>query len=274
MTIGRWSIALKLVVDIEARIPTTLAEGTRKKVIDDSQDLASKDNHCCVSHPLWRVIFLPGFNPKSHTTMSAFPPQRSIPSIQVPQDIALKYLTLYLTDAQTTPYLLPNARLEPSGPTAGSSSSSITIHNLKRIEAGLRGETLAPTLDLDGGYGRAVKVAKGMDDGVDVGVGAGEADTMHVEGWQDLDEYQREQESEEGDVGDTQTGVAQEGDEVDAQVVPTTPVRSKQRDVGTPRSKTPKEKEARKAEKKARHKEELRKKNKEKGNGNDFVSIG
>ena len=35
---------------------------------------------------------------------------------------------------------------------------------------------------------------------------------MDIDGWQDLDEYQREQSIAEGEVGPRQVGVAQEGD--------------------------------------------------------------
>lgn len=138
--------------------------------------------------------------------MSAFHPHRSVPSVPISQDIALKYVQMFLTATKSSPYLLPNARLEPSGPTAGSSASSVTIHNLQRVEAGLRGEWLAPSLDLQENAGEQVPVATGMED-------VGEGDHMQVDGWQDLDEYQREQSIEEGEVGPRQTGLAQEGDE-------------------------------------------------------------
>lgn len=145
--------------------------------------------------------------------MSAFPPHRSIPSIPVSQAIALQHLQSYLEATLNSPYLLPNARLEPSGPTATSASSSITIHNLKRVESGLRGEWLAPVLDLhsknySNGTTTEVPVAMGLDDGVDQDGG----DKMGVEGWQDADEYAREQTVEEGDIAPTSTVVAQEGD--------------------------------------------------------------
>ncbi|TVY39864.1 hypothetical protein LOCC1_G004312 [Lachnellula occidentalis] len=125
--------------------------------------------------------------------MSAFPPHKSIPSIPVSQEIALKYLSSYLTSTSTKAHLLPNARLEASGPTAGS-SSSVTLHNLQRVEAGLKGEWLAPTLQLNEGDGEGIDVeiaGQGMDDGTAVA----------EEGWQDLEEYQREQSIEVGDVG-------------------------------------------------------------------------
>lgn len=139
--------------------------------------------------------------------MSAFPPHRAIPSVPISPDIALKFLSSYLEATKTSPHLLPNARLESSGPTAGSSASSVTIHNLKRVEAGLRGEWLAPTLDLEEGK---VTVAEGMDDGTNKGQDVNEE--AEGEGWMDLDEYQREQSIEGGEIGERLPGVAELGD--------------------------------------------------------------
>lgn len=138
--------------------------------------------------------------------MSAFPPHKTLTSLPVSQEIALKFLTSYLDATKTTPHLLPNARLEPNGVTAVS-SSSVIIHNLERVQAGLRGEWLAPVLDLEEQkdvIGTGVQVAEGLE--------GGKGDKMEVDGWQDLDEYQREQSVEEGEVGPRQAGVAQEGD--------------------------------------------------------------
>ncbi|KAG4425940.1 hypothetical protein IFR04_000884 [Cadophora malorum] len=173
--------------------------------------------------------------------MSAFPPQRSVASIPVSQDIALKYLSAYLEAAKTSPHLLPNARLEPSGPTAGPSSSNITIHNLQRVEAGLRGEWLAPTLDLEEGN---VPITAGMDDGTNK-----EQENAEAEGWMDLDQYQREQSIEGGEIGDRLPGAVQDA-ELDSDL-----------DMEDNAPKKPLDKEARKEEKRRRNKEEKRKKN-------------
>jgi len=196
--------------------------------------------------------------------MSAFPPHRTVPSIPVSQEIALKYLSSYLAATSTTPHLLPNARLEASGPTAGS-SSSVTLHNLQRVEAGLKGEWLAPTLELNEGQG--VAVAEGMDDGTNK---TGEAEGE----WQDLEDYQREQSIEEGDIGPRQTVVADSGEGNEDEVVEKGTGEDSEVDVDAPKAKKvktkhdatdlkvkkPKDKEAKKAEKKARLKEAQRQK--------------
>jgi len=197
--------------------------------------------------------------------MSAFPPHRTIPSIPIPQEIALRFLSSYLEATKTSPHLLPNARLEASGPTAGPSASSVTIHNLQRVEAGLRGEWLAPTLDLEEGN---VTVAEGMNDGTNKGRDINEEGKG--EGWMDLDEYQREQSIEGGEIGERVQGVAEEGDsdfeglavegsedEQGLKVPKAKKVKTK-RDIPTVKVSKPKDKEARKREKKLRHIEEKR----------------
>jgi hypothetical protein len=197
-------------------------------------------------------------------TMSAFPPHRTIPSVPISQDIALKFLSSYLEATSTSAYLLPNARLESSGPTAGSSASSVTIHNLRRVEAGLRGEWLAPTLDLEEGN---VLVAEGMDDGTNKGQDVDEEG--EGEGWMDLDEYQREQSIEGGEIGDRLPGVAEVGDsDFDGPqvVVESSEEQGVKRhkakkmkakhDVPPAKVSKPVDKEARKREKKERRKQE------------------
>lgn len=91
------------------------------------------------------------------------------------------------------------------------------IHNLRRVEAGLRGEWLAPVLEfgdhggINGGGMNGVEIGKGIDDGTSAGKGE-EGDKMGEEGWQDLEEYQREQSIEVGEIGPRETALAQEGD--------------------------------------------------------------
>jgi hypothetical protein len=75
------------------------------------------------------------------------------------------------------------------------------------VEAGLQGEWLAPTFDLEEGN---VTVAEGMNDGTSKGQDV--IEEVEEEGWMDLDEYQREQSIEGGDLGDRLQGVAEEGD--------------------------------------------------------------
>jgi len=200
--------------------------------------------------------------------MSAFPPIRTQEGIAVSADTALAYLSSYLQSTQTHPHLLPNARLEASGPTAGSSKSSVIIHNLQRVEAGLKGEWLAPVLDLE----ESVPVATGGD--------AMEQDAAQTEGedWVDIDQYQREQ-SVEGpgearedlaveDGGDVEENVDLEyGEEINGNVVmgePQTSIKPLKRASNTD-SKVKKavNPEQRKKDKKARMKAEKKAKEEE-----------
>lgn len=135
------------------------------------------------------------------------------------------------------------------------------LRNLERVEAGLRGEYLAPVLELgDGENG-------GKADGLGHS-GNGEAG----EEWQDLSEYQREQSIEEGEVEPRPAALAQEGDEgfeerveVEAEDEEEAPKAKKiktKHGGGANGAKLIKEvdKKARKAAKKERAKEEKRRK--------------
>ncbi|CAG8979513.1 hypothetical protein HYALB_00004965 [Hymenoscyphus albidus] len=126
--------------------------------------------------------------------MSSFPPIRSHAPLSVPAAYAQKLLSTYITLSNTHAYLLPNVQLTASGPTSGS-STSITLRNLQRVEAGLRGEWLAPVVDLE------------------VAIAQGKEKEGKEEGWQNLEDYQLEQEDVEGEVVGESTVVAQTGEE-------------------------------------------------------------
>ncbi|KAG9239681.1 hypothetical protein BJ875DRAFT_364948 [Amylocarpus encephaloides] len=127
---------------------------------------------------------------------TGYPPHRTIPSIPIPSSIALQYLTAYLDLTTTNPSYLPDAKLEASGPVASAVGTSITIHNLERLQAGLRGEYLAPVLEFnEEGREEGINVASGFDDGTkETGEGNAGKD------WQDLEDFQREQEEIKGGV--------------------------------------------------------------------------
>lgn len=96
-----------------------------------------------------------------------------------------------------------------------------------------------------------MEVAQGMDDGTVQGSGG---DKMDVDGWQDKEEFEREQSIDEGDVGARVQKVKDVEVESDLEVEPhatAIPQLS-----GTQRALARKDKESRKLEKKARHKAE------------------
>ncbi|EHK96813.1 hypothetical protein GLAREA_07448 [Glarea lozoyensis ATCC 20868] len=186
--------------------------------------------------------------------MTSNPPTRLIPSIPIPPSVALTYLSKYLSQTSTNAYLLPNAKLEPSGPTAGATNSSLTLSNLQRVEAGLKGEWLAPVLELE-------ETAKLEAEGEKKAGEEGE--------WQNLEDYQLEQQDLEGEVGERVNVVAQDGDEMvggeegnEVEIEAVVPKKAKRKHEGGEENgasvKKPKDKEARKAEKKERAKQERR----------------
>ncbi|KFY87675.1 hypothetical protein V500_06834 [Pseudogymnoascus sp. VKM F-4518 (FW-2643)] len=145
-------------------------------------------------------------------SQTSFPPHHSKPSAPISPSLALTHLTAYLAAASTSPCLLPNATLQPTGPIAPSdAASNLTIQHLQRVEAGLRGEWLAPTLDLAEGdaFADDTKAGEGKKDGA-------EDVEMGTDGWQDLDEYQREQSEEVGELGGETVVASEEAVEVKA----------------------------------------------------------
>lgn len=147
----------------------------------------------------------------------SYPPHRLHTSYPISASQALDLLSTYLLAANTDASLHPNALLTESGPISANSSSNagLVLHNLKRVEAGLRGEHLGADLSFSkfGGEGlpglKAGKdggmiiidrsnLAKGADvDGQDRDV-----DMENVEeGWQDKSEFEREQEVTQGEIG-------------------------------------------------------------------------
>lgn len=137
--------------------------------------------------------------------MAAFPPVRSLQSIPITTTEALQRLQSYLEATKANPALLPNATLQADGPKAQSeSASNLVIHNLKRVEAGLRGEWLAPSLELEAEGMAGFESFPVMENGQEGG------DDDPGEGWQDIEEYQREQSIEMGEIGPRETRIGQE----------------------------------------------------------------
>jgi hypothetical protein len=122
----------------------------------------------------------------------AFPPLRTRPAEPVSAAAALEMLQAFLDAAATSAHLAPNAMLQPGGPASqGRPGASLVMHNLKRVEAGLRGEWLAPRLDLDGTETGVCATA--AEDGLDTDA------EREKEGWVDLETYRRQQSVAEGD---------------------------------------------------------------------------
>lgn len=156
---------------------------------------------------------------------NSYPPHHLHASHPIPASQALDLLSTYLTATNTDASLHPNALLTESGPISANSGSNtgLVLHNLKRVEAGLRGEHLAADLSFSkfGGEGlpelqfgndggttttdrtKLVKVGDIDGQGLDV-------DMENVEeGWQDKSEFEREQGITQGEIGNRTPNIIQ-----------------------------------------------------------------
>ncbi|KAL8914627.1 MAG: hypothetical protein Q9171_000808 [Xanthocarpia ochracea] len=117
----------------------------------------------------------------------------------------------FLEATTMDPSLHPNALLTENGPVVVSSGSvGLVLHNLKRVEAGLRGEHLAADLTFKdfGGEGLpAFTRDKIRNNGTETEESKAQADQAPAQGWQDKAEYEREQEVEQGELGLTGTAL-------------------------------------------------------------------
>ncbi|MCJ1395893.1 hypothetical protein MMC18_008779 [Xylographa bjoerkii] len=148
----------------------------------------------------------------------SFPPNRLQSSRRIAPSEALSLLSLYLEAATVEPYLQPNVLLTEGGPVSATSgpNTGLTLHNLKRVEAGLRGEHLSTELlvnkhdhdDMPCQQNEGddiVQTARTALPSREV-VGGGD-NHMGTEGWQDKTEFERQQDITQGEVGDRLQGV-------------------------------------------------------------------
>ncbi|KAL8749640.1 MAG: hypothetical protein Q9199_007561 [Rusavskia elegans] len=139
------------------------------------------------------------------TAFNAYPPILLQGSRRISPSHAQQLLSEFLEATTTDPSLHPNALLTENGPVVASSGSTgLVLHNLKRVEAGLRGEHLAADLTFKnfGGEGLPALMSDQVPNtGTETEEGKGEADQGIAQGWQDKAEYEREQAVEQGEVG-------------------------------------------------------------------------
>lgn len=126
---------------------------------------------------------------------------------RIPTSEALSLLSAYLEAATTDPSLHPNALLTESGPITPSSGANtgLVLHNLRRVEAGLKGEHLGADLTFEKHGGEALPGM--MDENAvarasEVPVGGLQREGKDLDGgWQDKEEFGREQGSVQGELG-------------------------------------------------------------------------
>lgn len=162
---------------------------------------------------------------------AAYPPTHHHPSLTQPlsPSAAQAKLATFLAKTQTQPYLHPDALLSTSGITYSAQSGptgGLTIHHLKRIDAGLQGENLvAETADELAQFGGEPVLPEGDDSKLDaaiesqdgekkkgamkrkrsveeVGRWAQESSEAVQEGWQDPEEFEQSQRALEGEIGE------------------------------------------------------------------------
>ncbi|KAK4697959.1 hypothetical protein P7C71_g195, partial [Lecanoromycetidae sp. Uapishka_2] len=133
---------------------------------------------------------------------TAYPPHRLHASKPISVTEALNLVSAYLSATATDPSLHPNALHTDNGPIVPSAGSNtgLVLHNLRRVEAGLRGEQLGPD-PITQGFGEEdvgmTEVGMPREERV-----AGQPD-LEMEGeWQDKEQYEREQDVVQGEIGE------------------------------------------------------------------------
>ena len=139
----------------------------------------------------------------------AHPPHQHHHTERISPAHALSLLSSYLERTTTDASYHPNALLTANGPTtpaAGAQNLGLVLHNLKRVEAGLKGERLGadPPIGKHGAQGlpglmplsngRADSFPEGSGDALGNSAGAEEV-------WQDKAEFDRQQEIVQGEIG-------------------------------------------------------------------------
>jgi len=145
----------------------------------------------------------------------AYPPHRIHTSRTVSTIAAYDLLSAYLVATETSPHLHPDGLLSTAGAqfaTSAGPMGGVVLHNLRRVEAGLRGEHLEPDLEVleedDVVTGAEFESNEGVLENQLNGVGNKRTAQQAEEGWQDIEEYQREQGPVVGEVGTRSNFVA------------------------------------------------------------------
>ena len=137
------------------------------------------------------------------TTRNCHPPSRHQITRQVSPSKALSVISNYLLAAGTDASRHPNALFTKAGmttPSSGTHQFGLVLHNLKRVEASLRGERLIADLIL---YGNGEVESHGPQLGTQ-GLLRDNRNSFagNTEGWQEKAEFEREQDIEQGEIGE------------------------------------------------------------------------
>jgi hypothetical protein len=133
----------------------------------------------------------------SHSGPNPIPPTQILTSRSTSQSAALDFLKAYLVRAVNDPSLQPSAMITEHGPISRTTAAApnLTLHNLKRVQAGLAGEILGRDLTLNtttssstgAAQSRGAKTANGESNATDGN------DNNKDEQWEDREKWELEQ---------------------------------------------------------------------------------
>jgi hypothetical protein len=125
------------------------------------------------------------------------PPTTILSSKAISQPAAQDFLAAYLDRAATDPSLQPNATISEHGPVSRTTGApNLTLHTLKRFQAGLAGQVLGQDLSLQAhGVGRRRFASKQTGDEED-----DDADNINAngQGWEDRRRFEVAPEDDDG----------------------------------------------------------------------------
>ena len=131
---------------------------------------------------------------------NSFPPYREHASRPVAPSEALSLIQAYLAASASDASLHPNALLTEQGPVSATAGSDIglVLHNLRRLEAGLRGEHMEadPNLEKFGATKESTTEGPGIGTSralEDLPEGQFVDGDVGVEGWQSKEDFERKQ---------------------------------------------------------------------------------
>ncbi|OKL63874.1 hypothetical protein UA08_00180 [Talaromyces atroroseus] len=130
----------------------------------------------------------------SHSGPNPLPPTQILTSRSTSQSAALDFLKAYLVRAVNDPSLQPSAMITEHGPISRTTAAApnLTLHNLKRVQAGLAGEILGRDLTLNttsssAAQSRGTKTANGETNAADGN------NNNKDEQWEDREKWELEQ---------------------------------------------------------------------------------
>ncbi|OXV08159.1 hypothetical protein Egran_04078 [Elaphomyces granulatus] len=129
------------------------------------------------------------------------PPTTILSSKAISQSAAQDFLAAYLDRAATDPSLQPNATISEHGPVSRTTGApNLTLHTLKRVQAGLAGQVLGQDLSLQAHHGgrRFASERTGDEDDADI--------NANGQGWEDRRRFEvAPEDDDDEDVGATKT---------------------------------------------------------------------